>query len=152
MIGVHNNRKAIEAFIRANLKNAPDDACQIWTGRTTKTGFGTIHIGGAAFAVRRVVWWMKHGYLPQGSCMSDHCGNPACCNVNHLEDRTPEHQRRKTLFKSSEFNSPLLSEKEIARVWEDRVINGTKWKELAATYRVSTKTLRKQIRQFESGL
>ena len=151
MIGVHNNRAEIEKFITKNLRD--ENGCQIWTSRMTLSGFAKMYIGGAAFSVRRVVWWLKHGYLPQGQHMGETCGNPLCCNPDHLTDKTPQEDRRETLFrKGKSFNSPILREKDVEQIWAEYITGDTTIEQAAKREALCVKTIRTHLKRYEQKL
>lgn len=76
----------------------PKNGCLLWQDEKTKAGYAYCTLGGKAFAVRRLVIWMAHGYMPRGEYITDTCGKKECCELSHIRDATPEEMRRLTIF------------------------------------------------------
>jgi hypothetical protein len=64
-----------------------DSGCLIWTGYCDPDGYGRINIVGLSPAalVHRVAWTEAHGPIPAETPWVLHrCGNPPCCDIEHL--------------------------------------------------------------------
>ncbi len=58
---------------------------ELWTGATDARGNGLISVNGRTTTVRRVVWEIAHGELPDGARVTCLCSsNPACVRLEHL--------------------------------------------------------------------
>lgn len=153
MNGVHNDKNEIIKFIKKHIRIDPQTGCHKWTGTSTNKGHGYMLIGGAAFAVRRVVWWLRKGYLPRGEFVKSGCKDPWCCNPRHIYDNTPLADRRGSLFKKgSGFNAPRVSPKKAGLMWEALMMGELTWKEAARKCATSVQTLRKHVKRFEESL
>lgn len=84
--------------------------------------------------------------------MTDTCGNPACCNIDHIQDNTPVGERRKELFRSTGFNAPHIKPENVMKVYGALLMGETTYRAAAKRWGVSQKTLRKHVKKFESGL
>lgn len=59
--------------------------CWIWNGYKTRSGYGTIHIGGKQKRAHRVVYEFIKGSIPDGIELDHLCRNKLCCNPDHLD-------------------------------------------------------------------
>lgn len=111
------NRELIKRKIKQGTRKIGE--CHIWQRHETLKGYGYLGISGCIFAVRRLSWWLHHGYLPEGRCLKDTCGNKLCHNPDHLRDFTPAKERRTTLLREgSEKSRPAFSPKEDLEIWD----------------------------------
>lgn len=66
--------------------------CWVWTGSTTKNGYGHIGDGGRrarkTLLVHRVTYEAECGPIPNGLDLDHLCRNRACCRPSHLEPVT----------------------------------------------------------------
>ena len=58
--------------------------CLLWTGRTDKDGYGTMHAGGTPYRAHRFALQLQIGPLPKGLCALHVCDVPGCCRSDHL--------------------------------------------------------------------
>lgn len=58
--------------------------CWLWTGYTTKYGYGQVTIGGQVLYTHRLAWELTNGPIPDGQWALHKCDNPPCCNPAHL--------------------------------------------------------------------
>jgi len=65
-------------------KVSKTDTCWLWTAGTTKSGYGSIRINGAAKRAHRVAYEMLVGPIPEGAVLLHSCDTPACVNPAHL--------------------------------------------------------------------
>jgi hypothetical protein len=65
-----------------------DDGCLLWTGSSTRCGYGHISVRGRLFVVHRVAYELARGAVPEGLQLDHLCRNRGCCNVDHLEPVT----------------------------------------------------------------
>lgn len=66
-------------FVRVD----PETGCHVWTGSTSRIGYGYFRIAGRARLAHRVAWRLAFGSLPDEL---DHvCRRRNCVNVAHLE-------------------------------------------------------------------
>src|ERR1039458_6273795 len=68
--------------VDTTIGHGPHGDCWIWTGETTKGGYGRFKIGNRKFLAHRVVWEWTHGVIPEGLKILHKCDTPAC--VRHL--------------------------------------------------------------------
>ena len=62
---------------------------QLWDGSTDNHGTGQIRIDGHLTTVRKVVWEMSNGAVPEGIRVKACPFDPACVTVGHLSLETP---------------------------------------------------------------
>lgn len=58
--------------------------CLIWTGSTSRGGYGQINIGGRPRRVHRYVWEKANGPIPEGMFIDHICHERACVELSHL--------------------------------------------------------------------
>lgn len=63
--------------------------CWLWTGGTTKGGYGQIKSGPAMQYTHRVAWELLVGPIPAGKQIDHLCRVRRCVNPDHLEVVTP---------------------------------------------------------------
>lgn len=60
------------------------DACWIWTGPQSTTGYGKFSVGRKQqFKAHRFAWFLKHGVHPTGHLLHS-CDTPLCVRPDHL--------------------------------------------------------------------
>lgn len=59
----------------------PVFGCELWMGRTTKSGYGRDGLHGA----HRVAWEAEYGPVPEGFVLDHLCGVRNCVALHHLE-------------------------------------------------------------------
>ena len=62
----------------------PDTGCWLWQGRVEPGGHGQFTRGGKVLRAHRVAWEETHGPVPDGVLVAHTCGEPSCCNPDHL--------------------------------------------------------------------
>lgn len=69
--------------------------CWTWHGSTNGQGYGEIRIEQKKHYVHRLAYEITIGEIPEGLVIDHLCGNPSCCNPEHLEPvRQGENIRR----------------------------------------------------------
>ena len=62
--------------------------CWEWSGYTNDDGYGRITMyrkgGFKHYRVHRLAWLLTYGEIPESLMVLHRCGNPSCCNANHL--------------------------------------------------------------------
>jgi hypothetical protein len=58
--------------------------CWVWTGCKDKKGHARVNVDGENVLAHRVVWELKNGPIPEKVRLFWSCGNPACCNPEHM--------------------------------------------------------------------
>lgn len=97
-----NKRQELYAKILNNcisLKEDPEDweedACNIWVHGNNGKGHGRVFWNGKLWYPHRLMWMMAHkGGIPKGYNIHHTCGNPGCCNINHMK-LVPHHEHSK---------------------------------------------------------
>lgn len=75
-------RKPVQERLTAHLTRQCE--CLVWTGATTKQGYGHMKVDGKTITVHRLTWLLNKGEIPPGMCVLHTCDNPPCCNPDHL--------------------------------------------------------------------
>ena len=75
-------------------KSCPElGPCHIWTGGTSRMGYGAFLVGGSMKGAHRYAFFLKHGRWPV-PCALHHCDNPPCVNSGHLYEGTKSDNSR----------------------------------------------------------
>lgn len=89
-------RNTINDFF-SQVEPVTESGCHIWTGKTTRKGYGIFSYQGKTYPAHRFIWELRRGKFPQG-LVTDHLCRVRCCvNLDHLEAVTnAENIRRGT--------------------------------------------------------
>jgi hypothetical protein len=60
------------------------DGCWLWTGWTSRFGYGRIKRDNRECLTHRVSWELTNGPIPDGMCVLHRCDVPACVRPDHL--------------------------------------------------------------------
>ena len=64
-----------------------NNGCWIWQKYKDKRGYGVLGINGYPVRCHTVMWFLRHGTLPERGRHLDHlCNTTSCCNPIHLRD------------------------------------------------------------------
>lgn len=151
-------RRLIEADPPAHCTEL--GACQIWTGRVNRKGYGEINRGGrglGSMLAHRASWEVHRGSIPDGLNVLHRCDNPPCCNPDHLFLGTLADNNADMLAKGRygvlPEHLPRGERHALAKLTEDRVreargLNaaGIPKKHLAKRYGVAESTMDAAIR------
>ena len=74
------------------LMPEPNTGCLLWTGGQFLTGYGKFKVNGKTFRVHRFAYW-RHWKVIDKPEIHHKCGNPLCCNPEHLQAVTPEEHK-----------------------------------------------------------
>ena len=69
--------------------------CIIWTGTSTKAGYGQRRSNGKRRYIHVLAYEEAFGPVPDGLEIDHLCGNPACYNIEHLEAVTHRENTRR---------------------------------------------------------
>lgn len=72
------------AFL-ARIGDVREDGCWLWTGRSSRDGYGRLTYKGRDVSAHRVAYELAKGPIPAGLVIDHLCRVPACCNADHLE-------------------------------------------------------------------
>ncbi len=67
------------------VTNSDATECWAWLGGRSGKGVPVMYEAGKTVPVRRLLWQMHHGALPEGRATSTTCSNVGCVNPSHLE-------------------------------------------------------------------
>ena len=70
-----------------------DAGCVEFTGSTDSAGYGSMNRGGEIVSSHVAMWELVRGPIPADHHLHHHCRNKLCCNVGHLEPKTPAEHR-----------------------------------------------------------
>lgn len=76
-----------EGFIPSKCARGAN-GCMVWEGRLNAYGYGRVSLAGKSYPVHRLVLWHKTGELREDEDAGHLCGNPSCCNPDHLAWQT----------------------------------------------------------------
>ena len=62
-----------------------DGCCVVWTGTTTKGGYGRLAVANSKILAHRYAYQRASGPIPAGMTLDHLCKNTACVNPEHLE-------------------------------------------------------------------
>jgi hypothetical protein len=74
----------LEKRLLRRIVKRENNGCWMWTGSRTSHGYGNIVVSGKLCMVHRLAHKLWVGPIPQGYWVRHRCGNPACCNPEHL--------------------------------------------------------------------
>ena len=148
------DKERIRKMLKAGTRKMGD--CHIWQKHETLKGYGYLGISGCIFAVRRIALWLEKGYLPEGRCIRDTCGNKLCHNPAHLVDSTPPKERRTTLLREDSGKSrPAFSTVQDLEIWDLIELGGMSVYAVAKLKGVSWKAVNRALaraNQISSGM
>lgn len=74
--------------------------CWLWTGASTKKGYGWTRLNGEMFYLHRLSYAAHVGALPHGKpCVLHTCDNPPCCRPAHLFPGTKGDNNQDSFYK-----------------------------------------------------
>lgn len=125
------------------------DECWEWKGTIQDFGYGLFPLNGLQLRTHRVMWFIKHGKIPDGMFVCHHCDNPPCVNPSHLflgtylKNIQDKVEKGRNPHGENHYATELTPE----QVMEIRQINGSrKWgtgyRALAKKYGVSRSIIR----------
>lgn len=78
-------RMSAEERFEAQHTPEPNSGCWLWTGTSTRKGYGTIRIDGRATMAHRFSYEFHKGPIPDGLQIDHLCRVTCCVNPDHLE-------------------------------------------------------------------
>ncbi len=64
--------------------------CIVWTGGTTRDGYGRLRVNGRSVKAHRYAWERVNGPIPDGAVIDHTCFERSCVNPDHLRLATPQ--------------------------------------------------------------
>ncbi len=101
---------------------APTEDCMEWPYARFPKGYGSIQWEGKTQGAHRVVCELAHGAPPNSESHAAHrCGNPPCCNPNHLKWASPSENNKDkeshgTAQRGSRAPNSRLTEHQVRKV------------------------------------
>lgn len=119
------------------------ETCWLWTGYSTKNGYGSFNMNGQTQLSHRVSWKLSGNTIPDGHVLRHKCRNRHCCNPEHLETGTvAENQadmiRDGTSQRGTKCHMAKLTEEQVRQI---RVRADESRALLAEEYSVSRRTI-----------
>lgn len=116
------------------------DACWLWHGVVTKSGYGQLGHMHKVLKAHRVSFYLHNGHWPKGIVMHA-CDNKLCVNPSHLSDGTTQENTQQAVergltARGSKQGSSKLTEAEVATI-KQRIRSGDKDMSIAHDYGVS---------------
>jgi len=74
--------------LESKIERVPEAGCWLWTGTTTRGGYGQIRDGKKIRLVHRVSYELEKGPIPVGKDLDHLCRVRCCANPAHLEPVT----------------------------------------------------------------
>lgn len=120
----HRHPSPKERFWRRVNKT---ETCWLWTGTTSRGGYGMINFGEKIRTAHRVSWEIANGPIPKGdgyhgTCVLHRCDNPPCVNPDHLFLGTVADNNRDREQKDR-GNQPKGKANGWAKLTEDQVLD-----------------------------
>jgi len=78
-----------EVLARIFRRCRREGGCLLWTGATTRGGYGNINHGGRYWRAPRLVETLTRGPIDPGQVVLHSCDRPACVEPSHLSRGTP---------------------------------------------------------------
>lgn len=66
------------------VRRGGENECWLWVGSTRKDGHGQFRLRFRMYGAHRAAWMLTRGAIPAGLCVLHTCGEPRCCNPEHL--------------------------------------------------------------------
>ena len=95
MMGNKGMQKAVKPRLFANTKISPDTECILWTGCTTKAGYGQLSVLGKRLYTHRVSYEIFVGKIEEGLQIDHLCRVRNCIRPDHLEQVTSAENTRR---------------------------------------------------------
>lgn len=116
--------------------------CWIWTGSTTRGGYGKMKLSGTRECLRsnRLVFFFANGKFPEHFACH-RCDNPPCCNPSHIFDGTAKRnvedmieRGRRVILRGEDAPMARFTDKQVMAIRRSTKRVG----ELAVKYKTST--------------
>ena len=71
--------------LERHISRVPESGCWVWTGASTKDGYGRVNVEGKNQYAHRVMYGLFKGYIHKGLVIDHLCRVRSCVNPEHLD-------------------------------------------------------------------
>lgn len=146
----HSRKPVAERFWTKVAIPEEPNACWLWTGATTRKGYGEIGAGGQGglgLRTHRLSWELHNGPIPDGFFVCHHCDNPPCVRPDHLflglnsDNQSDAYRKGRKVQQGEKNGNAKLTKAEVGAIREHHAQGHISQRELATLYQVSSSAI-----------